>query len=108
MPSATTATIALDRDVTRGFPVAIFIQVLPLAVVGWTLRSAHTLDGTIVISQLPTSMPGAVTVSVQKANIAHQVDWRPLLLLSSQLPIAKIYRYTSPLLSCFFGDGHCD
>ena len=97
---------ALGRDGTRVPDTTRQgkIRVLPLANPGWTLGSAHTLDGRRA-TYPRTNTPGAVTVSVQIVATTFPVDCRPLVLLSSDLISAK---RPWPLLSCCFGGLYCD
>ena len=101
----------LDPDITRA-PVTtpvlnITTPVLPLAVAGWTLRiTVNTLDPISGTYRTIISTPGAVTVSEQiYAIITVPVDWRPPVLLSSGIIVAKI---GWPLLSCCSGGEQCD
>ena len=105
-PWALWTLTALGRDGTRVPDTTRQgkIRVLPLANPGWTLGSAHTLDGRRA-TYPRTNTPGAVTVSVQIVATTFPVDCRPLVLLSSDLISAK---RPWPLLSCWFGGLYCD
>ena len=81
-----TALHALSLDVSRLPDTKVII--LPLAVVGWTLREqclAYTLDDTTFIYAITagTYTPGTVLISVQifSPNLVGVVDWCSLLML---------------------------
>ena len=83
---------APNRDVTI-LPIMMittWITILPLTVVGWTGRSAHTLEETKATYH-PAKTPGAVPVSGQDrvSSAILVVDRCPIVHLSSSLISAR-------------------
>ena len=89
---------ALDRDVTI-LPAIPTIPVFPLPDAGCTLGSVNTLKAIVGATYHTTSLPGAVTMSVQifcmmaisVTVMTVLVDWCTLVLPSSDIISAKIH-----------------